>query len=790
MTPTSAVRDTRRVRHPSDAARFCVAAAVSCASIVIALHEPAGVRAFSSDLVHLVSRLPEPAARAIVGAIQLAALVGPVALLFWLRRGRPYEVVLAACTALSAGVLAAVLDGRLSNALPPEITQGGHQASWVTGSAFPSGAYLGFIAGVVTVVGASHDRSWRRASYWAIFLVAFARVVTAVDTIFGLVVTISLGIAVGSLALYAVGSPLRVPSVVDLSRALDEAGLNVDQLELAAVRAGHEPTFRGRAGDQQVFIKVVGRDERDADLLARLIRWLQVKGVEDQRPLGQRLAVEHEAINALLASRAGVTVPGVWAVGNVADGDGFLVLDRLEGQRMSDLTAEDLGDDVLRAAFHQLRILHQARIAHRWASMEHFMCLSDGTVAVVDFRWAERSADDASIGRDVAELLASTAVVVGPERAVAGAASALPAEQLVAALPMLQPLALTSGTRQAVHHVPKLLETLRDQVQQASNAPTYEMAELKRLSLRSVLTLAGALVLGNLLLGLVANFGDIWRTLKEVDLLTIPTMIILVAASYASGALSLMGAVNVRLSFVRTTEIMFAQSFLSRFTPANAGGMALRTRYLQRNGVELVVAAAGVGLTSVASGVMQIVVAGVFFEWAGSSAENTGHGLSLPSGQTAIMVVVIVLVAAGILYATAFGKRVFKQARIELRTVKTELAQVAKQPTKLLLLFGGAFAGKVLSVLMLAEALQAFGLRLPLAQLGAMYITVTAIAAAAPTPGGVGAIEAALAAGLIGLKVDPATAVAVVLYFRLMSYWFPVLPCWAALRHVQRAEIV
>ena len=45
-----------------------------------------------------------------------------------------------------------------------------------------------------------------------------------------------------------------------------------------------------------------------------------------------------------------------------------------------------------------------------------------------------------------------------------------------------------------------------------------------------------------------------------------------------------------------------------------------------------------------------------------------------------------------------------------------------------------------------------------------------------PTPGGLGAIEAALVAGLTGVGMDPAIAVAAVLSYRLATYWLPILP--------------
>ena len=64
------------------------------------------------------------------------------------------------------------------------------------------------------------------------------------------------------------------------------------------------------------------------------------------------------------------------------------------------------------------------------------------------------------------------------------------------------------------------------------------------------------------------------------------------------------------------------------------------------------------------------------------------------------------------------------------------------------------------------------------------------IAAASPTPGGLGAIEAALVAGLTGVGISPGPAVSAVLTYRLATYWLPVLPGWLSWRPLQRRGYV
>ena len=55
-----------------------------------------------------------------------------------------------------------------------------------------------------------------------------------------------------------------------------------------------------------------------------------------------------------------------------------------------------------------------------------------------------------------------------------------------------------------------------------------------------------------------------------------------------------------------------------------------------------------------------------------------------------------------------------------------------------------------------------------------------------PTPGGLGAVEAALAAGLTATGMAAATAVSAVLLFRLLTFWLPVPVGWAAFNFLER----
>jgi glycosyltransferase 2 family protein len=90
----------------------------------------------------------------------------------------------------------------------------------------------------------------------------------------------------------------------------------------------------------------------------------------------------------------------------------------------------------------------------------------------------------------------------------------------------------------------------------------------------------------------------------------------------------------------------------------------------------------------------------------------------------------------------------------------------------------------------LAASVQAFGGGPGIILIGAVYLGAAAIAAAAPSPGGLGAIEAALVAGLTGVGMQAGPAVSAVLLYRLATYWLPVAPGWLSWRALVRREYV
>jgi undecaprenyl-diphosphatase len=108
----------------------------------------------------------------------------------------------------------------------------------------------------------------------------------------------------------------------------------------------------------------------------------------------------------------------------------------------------------------------------------------------------------------------------------------------------------------------------------------------------------------------------------------------------------------------------------------------------------------------------------------------------------------------------------------------------------MIMLFGGSVLITLAYVGALAASVQAFGGRPGVILIGAVYMGASAIAAAAPSPGGLGAIEAALVAGLTGVGMAAGPAVSAVLLYRLATYWLPIAPGWLSWRALLRRDYV
>ena len=758
--------------------------------LAIALVFEDSIVGFEEDLIALFGFLSPGAERVLYGAVvvfQLLVVAGLLA--FPLFTGRHRLVGYIALASVVALALMALVDGvverQVSSALDNRLAErAGLSDSGTT--AVMSAAQM---AAMFVVAAPFVGRRWRRAGAIAMTAVVLIRLLVATTLPADLFVALPLGAACAAAVLLLFGRPDRRPTESAIEAGLTEAGLPVTRLWAASVDAkGSTPYFATLDDGSGLFVKVLGADERAADLLFRAYRFLRLKNVGDDRLFSSlRRTVEHEALVSLMARNVAVRTPRLRSVIAVGSESMLLAFDRIDGRWLTDFTSDELDDALLHDLWSQIGRLRQQGIAHRDLRGANIV-IGDGEAWVIDFGFSEVAVPDEILDNDVAQLLASLSLETGAERSVSTAVDQLGPETVGASLPRLQLRGLAHTTQKSLEEHPGRLDELQQQVKDQCGVDEVELAELERFDTQSMITI-GALVLATYFL--IPQFADLPGIAEQVrDATWAWTPLLLAAASltYVAATMAFAGTVATRLPLGPLFATQVGSSFTSTLAPASVGGMALNTRFLQKQGLDRAVAVSGVGLNTVAGLLGHLALLVLFLGWAG---DNTFGSIHLPDPHWFIVgaSVTVVLVLVGLTIPWLRSLLVDKVLP-SMRRGLDAIWSTARRPGKLALLLGGSVLITFGNLLTLYFSVEAFGGGLPFATVGAAFLVGSAVASAAPTPGGLGAMEAALIGGLVAAGLDPAVALPAVFLFRLFTFWLPILPGWFAFTWLQRHDYV
>lgn len=330
-----------------------------------------------------------------------------------------------------------------------------------------------------------------------------------------------------------------------------------------------------------------------------------------------------------------------------------------------------------------------------------------------------------------------------------------------------------------------LLTQIRHQVLLIRPQAPVEPARLERIRPRTLISfIAGAFGAYFLLTQLThIEFGTLF---DEAEWGWVAAAVLFSMLSYFAAAMSLLGFVPERVPFMRTVAAQVAGSFVKIVAPAAVGGVALNTRFLQRSGVRPGLAVASVGASQLFGLGCHILMLLSFGYLTGT--EKTP---SLSPSRTVIAglltVAVLVLVVTSVPFLRKF---VVTRVRSLFAGVVPRMLDVLQRPQKLLTGIGGMLLLTACFVMCLDASVRAFGTEgmpsLSIASVAVVFLAGNALGSAAPTPGGVGAVEATLTVGLIAVGLPSEVAAPAVLLYRLLTLWLPVLPGWLFFNHLTR----
>lgn len=780
----AAARDAPRERTGSD-----VLLALCSASLVVALGSvavpPSG---FESALIGVVDAVPS--FLDILWRLGVLVAMGwSVALVITTllrRRGDVLVDQLATLViALAAGLgLATRLNGEL-----PSISE------IVTGGSAGAVPLVGLaVLSSLNAAAAPHlARPMRRLGRSCVALAALSAVMLASTTPSGAAISVLLGSLAAALTHLAIGSGVGRPDLGEVDETLHRLGLETSGL--SAVPDQGPGAFLVDARCESVGavrVKVYGRDARDSQLLARIWRAVWFRGW--QPIAASRLhQVEHEAFLTLLAAAQGVEVPEVVTAGQTGGRDALLVLGRrgrpVEG--VDEVGGGPPPTEVVAGMWRTLRALHAAGIAHGAIAPDQFSL--DGDVVVLsDLGSASLVVAGDQLRTDRAQLLVTTALSVGIERATVVAAEQLGDDALTDVLAYLQPAALGWSLRRSLKGAEWDLEALRSAAAGVVGAEAPELVPLRRVSPQTLVTL---LVVALAVFALVSSLGGIdlaqvWDELRTASPGWAIAALLVAQLTYFTGAFGTRGASPKPLPYGPVVLLEMAIAFVALAVPSTAGRLALGIRFFQRQGVP---PSAAVSISAIDSFSGFLVQAALLLLTLVVGVGHVQLDLAMPADRSFGKLVVLLGVAAVVLVVLvvlAFAlrpirTRILDRVRPAFTEVRSTLAAL-RSPWKLVQLFGGNLGNQVLFALALGVSLRAFGGELNLGTLIVVYVGAALFGGLMPVPGGIGVMEAALMAGLIAAGVEAPTASATALLFRAVTFYLPPLWCAGSMRWLQR----
>ncbi|MFD5001523.1 lysylphosphatidylglycerol synthase domain-containing protein [Streptomyces mutabilis] len=524
----------------------------------------------------------------------------------------------------------------------------------------------------------------------------------------------------------------------------------------------------------------------DEEITDELLRgtWEQVRALQSRRIAHRRLVGD-----AILVDRSGTVILTDLRIGEIAAGDLLLRMDvsqllvtlglRVGAERAVASAVAVLGPDAVADCLPMLQpiaLSRSTRATLRRLGRERAQ--REREAVLESSRQAKLARAEAAGGDDsnrAHERTDRTAKPGKPEKAEKKAARA---EQRA------EKRAVDEALEEAREE--DLLTQIRHAVLRIRPQAPVEPARLERVRPRTLISfIAGAIGAYFLLTQLThIEFGPL---IANAEWGWVAAAVLFSAASYVAAAMALLGFVPERVPFLRTVAAQVAGSFVKIVAPAAVGGVALNTRFLQRAGVRPGLAVASVGASQLFGLGCHILMLLSFGYLTGT--EKTP---SLTPSRTVIAglltVAVLVLVVTSVPFLRKF---VVTRVRSLFAGVVPRMLDVLQRPQKLITGIGGMLLLTACFVMCLDASIRAFGdesASISLASVAVVFLAGNALGSAAPTPGGVGAVEATLTVGLIAVGLPKEVAAPAVLLYRLLTLWLPVLPGWLFFNHLTRKE--
>jgi glycosyltransferase 2 family protein len=644
--------------------------------------------------------------------------------------------------------------------------------------------WIAMLAAVLTVSGPWLPARWRR--WWWTLLLAFVPIHLVVSAIVPArsLLGLAVGWFVGALVVLVSGTPALEVPLDGAVRAMAKRGFVVSRLTVVRPAGSGPLVLSAATEDATAEVEMYGPHQRSGGALRQLWSQLRLRGSETP-PLqaSMRRAVEHRALMAIAVGELGVANTSTIAVGVLDRGWTLYAHKPIRGKPIKQCaTATPVG-----RVWESLRILHDHQISHG-NLRDAEITVDDGTVLFGGFGSAEYGATDNQLQADIAALLVTTSALYGAESAVGAAIDALGKDTVLTASRRLTKSAVPKHIRESLNDAGSVISRSRAAVMRQTGTDKIQAETITRFTRGQLIQLVLLVALVYVAYPFISTVPTFFFELGRANYWWALLGLAVSAMTYLGAAAALWACTDGTVNFWRLSIAQVANTFAATTTPAGVGGLALSTRILQKGGLSTMRATAAVALQEVVQVIVHIALLILFTTVAGAGTDLSHF---VPK---ATMLYLIAGVALGIVGAFLFVPTLrhwlATAARPKLKEVTSDLMELAREPKRLGLILLGCAGTTLGAALALWASVHAFNGDATIVTVTVVTMVGGTLASAAPTPGGVGAVEAALIGGLAAFGVPAAVGVPSVLLYRVLTCWLPVFIGWPVMRWLTRNDMI
>lgn len=642
--------------------------------------------------------------------------------------------------------------------------------------------WIALLAAVLTVSGPWQPARLRR--WWWTLLLAFVPIHLVVSAIVPArsLLGLAVGWFVGALVVLVSGTPaLEVPLAGGV-QALARRQFEVSALTVIRP-AGTGPLVLSAdsADGTRAVVELYGPNQRVGGAMSQLWRKITLRN-DETAPLqtSMRRAVEHRALMTIAVGD--LDLANTRTIALAALDRGWTMFAHTPASGVP-LTNETPVADV----WHALGALHHHQISHGDLRAAE-LTVDDRTVLFGGLGNSEYGASDVQLQSDVAQLLVTTTAMYGAEEAVAAAIEQFGEDTVLTASRRLTKSAMPLRLRESIPDSRAVITAARDEVKHQTGADRIQTETITRFTRNQVIQLVLLIALVYVAYPFISTVPTFFSELRSANWWWALLGLAVSALTYVGAAAALWASASESVSFKNLTIMQVANTFAATTTPAGVGGLALSTRFLQKAGLGALRATAAVALQQSVQ-VLTHVALLIFFSAAAGASADLSH--FVPSSTVLYLIAGAALGVVGTFMLVPRARHwLGTSVRPRLTEVWADLVNLAREPRRLGLIVLGCAATTLGAALALWASVEAFGGSTSFVTVCVVTMIGGTLASAAPTPGGVGAVEAALIGGLAAFGLPAAVAVPSVLLYRVLTCWLPVFIGWPVMRWLTEKAMI